>query len=326
MLAAPSRTATSAGAPRVQQPGSSGASAPPLLLPGGLPGGVSRLRPARALGRPVAALIHATPGCRLPLLAAGPRCLLPTAARGPQARGRRTRAAARGCRELRGLRLLHGHGRELELGRLVARVDALLPLPAVLLLLLDEGGQGLGLLRELRGEDLLLGVDLHDLLHELHDLLGRLLAEEPWVELLPEVPAVVEEEVALVDAYALRVLHILLEGRLQAVELEAQGQQGPVLEGEAAEEGLAAADVAHVLHGEDVHVRGPHLLVLHLVLLLLALGSRLGLLLRRLLPLGLGEVPLLGLPLLHGLRELRDLLLEPLPRLQVLDARGDLLL
>jgi len=169
------------------------------------------------------------------------------------------------------LLLLHEQ-REVEPGRLVAGVDALLPLAAVLLLQLHVDGEALRLpLRQLGDQDAVLGVKADGVLHEVDDLRDGLLAKGPGAELLPVVPAVVEEEVVLVDPQAVWVLDVPPEGGLQEVQLEAQAQQRPVLEGEVAEEWLAVAHITHVLNGEKVDVHLLHLLLFPVLLLVVAI-------------------------------------------------------
>jgi len=122
--------------------------------------------------------------------------------------------------------------------------------------------------------------------------------------------------VVLLDAQALRIVHVPHEGGLQGVQLKAERQQGPVLELEFAEERHAITHVRDVLQGIHVNV---HLLdVLLLLLGLLRLGLRVE-------P-GVLEGPLLGLPLLAGLLELCRPRPEPLARLKVLNPGVDLLL
>mmetsp|Transcript_65373 Transcript_65373/g.142498 ORF Transcript_65373/g.142498 Transcript_65373/m.142498 type:complete len:479 (+) Transcript_65373:666-2102(+) len=169
-------------------------------------------------------------------------------------------------------------------------------------------------------------------------------------QLFPEVLVVVELHMHLVERGTFGIIQVMPEGMHQEVQLEAETQKFPVLIGKVCEEGLAVADVAHILHGKGVEVISVDLhfdvvlfllsVLLLLVIPLLGFAIRLALLLGGLLlialhyPLALelllsdGILPirLLFVPVVQQPLPLVPLILEPGARLKVLDPLSQLLL
>mmetsp|Transcript_3865 Transcript_3865/g.11229 ORF Transcript_3865/g.11229 Transcript_3865/m.11229 type:complete len:502 (+) Transcript_3865:110-1615(+) len=181
----------------------------------------------------------------------------------PQGRCRRGRCRAKAQ--------THGAGLgQLELGGLVAHVDAAHAIPASLFgehrknaeVLELAGHPGLDHLRRLGDE--------HRVPDQLQQLIGALHAVVLVVQRLLEVLAVVERQVLHGDARAVRVVRIPSEGVCEKVHLEADGHHRPILEGEAAKQRDFVAGVGDILETEDVDgVQVELLLLLGSVLLLL---------------------------------------------------------
>mmetsp|Transcript_11223 Transcript_11223/g.29918 ORF Transcript_11223/g.29918 Transcript_11223/m.29918 type:complete len:437 (+) Transcript_11223:678-1988(+) len=167
-------------------------------------------------------------------------------------------------------------------------------------------------------------------------------AEVLDAEILFEVLVVIIAHVALVEGCALRIVQVATETVHEKVQLDAQGQQRPILEAEVRIQGFTIADVVHILDVENLNVlsidlhwdililllilRTVLVLALLVALLLLGLLSLTLLFGRILLFFGLLVRGLLFIPLAEHLVPLRHLLLEPTPWLDALHALRELLL
>mmetsp|Transcript_102791 Transcript_102791/g.290438 ORF Transcript_102791/g.290438 Transcript_102791/m.290438 type:complete len:257 (-) Transcript_102791:77-847(-) len=152
--------------------------------------------------------------------------------------------------------VLHGNRGgllELDFGRLVAKVDAEEAVAPGLLCHPHEDAQALDLVGKLRIDDQRL-LEVYDVLDHAHEVDEFVHAIEPRGQRLLEVPGVVVSQVLQVDAGALGVVAVADERLHQQVQLEPEAQHRPVLKLEGLEKRHAAADVADVLHAENVEV------------------------------------------------------------------------
>mmetsp|Transcript_55416 Transcript_55416/g.119190 ORF Transcript_55416/g.119190 Transcript_55416/m.119190 type:complete len:395 (-) Transcript_55416:152-1336(-) len=249
-------------------------------------------------------------------------------------------------------RLLANGDGDLKLGRLLAQVDVKVAVTSGLLGELDEDLERFHLGPELRSKHLRLQRNACRVVDEIHDISEALDAIGCRCERLLVILIVVERQMIHGDARALVIVHIMLERMRKQVQLEAQGHQGPILSQEVLEHRHATANVHNIIDAEDIksfevdrdlfllfglwHLRILRLRLLSLRLCLLRLclrscfqgSSLLGLhgLVRCLLRNSGLVLSQLRVPLRKGLRPLRDLVQEPLRRLDFFDAGRQLLL